>query len=185
MLLKIKLLFTTLLLLVLYSCSSNTNVKLDKVTSCNFPQTSEKAPLWVCGASVDGLEVQGVGVAKKSKAGLNLTRQKAAANARVNIAQELKANIISEVSEKISSQSDGQTEIIADVSSFVSKQVVSSNLIGAKVYREVYSSDGTLYTLVGLNKDAYNKTIKNIEEQAQQDKNLTEDAKKTFGDLLY
>ncbi len=176
----VKFLGVCVVLFALFACSGTKGVKLTKIEKCNFPQTNEKAPLWVCGADVEDIAIKGVGIVVKSKASANLARQIAAANARVLIAQELQTDIISKVSENISSKnSDGQ-EHVSEASKFVSEQITSASLIGAKVYREVYSKDGTLYTLVGLSEENYKKTLKNIEDKAQQGSGLSQTTKDAF-----
>ncbi|MGV3278820.1 LPP20 family lipoprotein [Rickettsiales bacterium LUAb2] len=154
-------------LLILAGCAGNGSYKLTAITECYFPDApSDKAPLWVCGAPVDGLAISGVGIAQNSKAGIQFMELQGSANARVFIAQELKTKVTNQVKSYVESKGLGDDEAATATASSITSQFTEQNLVGAKIYRYVASPKGTMYVLVGLNQDSLASTLKQAVDKA-------------------
>jgi hypothetical protein len=184
----IKLSFVMLMGLLVYSCGNKDKIKLEAITECFYPDSpKDKAPLWVCGAEVEGIEVAAVGYSEKSNAGLNFMQQQALANARVLLAQRFKVNIESSVGEFIESQKkyDDESkmkETVKNVASLVSKQITDESVSGAKIYRTQISPTGGMFVLIGLEKATYDLNVKNsLEKEKIKIQNMLNDSYKNDG----
>ncbi len=149
------------LMLLSYGCS---NKELSqKITECYYPDSpKEKAPLWVCGAKLDGLSVSAVGSIEKSVAGISFMKQQATANARAILAQQVKSDIQSQVSNYTSVNGVADKQNIEKNSSVIINQITNQSLQGTRVYKEATSLNGTLYVIVGFDADMYKNFIQEI-----------------------
>jgi hypothetical protein len=150
--------FLSLFLLII-SCG-NKDLTL-KVTECVYPDApSSAAPLWVCGALVEGVGISSVGTTALSKAGVNFMEQQAIANARVLLAQQVQVGIESMVKNFTETTGIADSETVDSVASVVSKQITTQSLSGTKIYKKATSPNGALYVLVGFDKDLYANFVK-------------------------
>ena len=121
------------------------------VPECVFADGSNQAaPLWVCGAPVEGVELSAVGYSEKSAAGPNYMKQMAATAARVELAQVLSIDLQNMVKQYVETTGAGDAETVDRVNSVVTKQITDQTLIGSKVIRQIPTPSGGLVVLVGL-----------------------------------
>ena len=134
---------------LMVACSSNEPAPV--VAECVFADGSNQpAPLWVCGAPVEGIDLSAVGYADKSAAGPNFMKQMAATAARVELAQVLSVDLQNMVKQYVETTGAGDAETVDRVNSVVTKQVTEQKLIGSKVVRQMPTPSGGLVVLVGL-----------------------------------
>jgi hypothetical protein len=151
-------------LVVLVACNNDLS---QKVTKCYFPDApKEKAPLWVCGALIEGVPASGVGSTNPSKAGINFMIQQATANARVVLAQQIQTDINSLVENNTQVVSDGNVEKVNIVNGITNKAVTTQSLQGTKVFKQVTSPNGILYVLVGYDKELYANYVSKVLEDS-------------------
>lgn len=124
-----------------------------KTAECTYPGTQAAAPLWVCDAPVEGVEVSAVGSAQKSAAGHNFMKTMAVAAARDELARSMKVYVNNMVKSYVETTGAASAETVDKVNSSVSKQITKTTLEGSRLYRTSTAPDGTLFALVGLNKD--------------------------------
>ena len=121
------------------------------VPECVFADGSNQAaPLWVCGAPVEGVELSAVGYSEKSAAGPNYMKQMAATAARVELAQVLSLDLQNMVKQYVETTGAGDAETVDRVNSVVTKQITDQTLIGSQVIRQIPTPSGGLVVLVGL-----------------------------------
>lgn len=146
--------------LIVAGCSSTKKDTL-AVMECNFPDApSSSAPLWVCGGVVEGVEISAVGSTPKSKASINFMQQQASANARVFLAQQIQADIQAKVKSFTETTGVAESETVDTALSVVSAQITNQSLKGTKPLKQITSPNGTLYVLVGFDKNLYDSVIK-------------------------
>ncbi len=142
-------------LLILSACGSKKDLK-QEITECNYPDAPNKeAPLWVCGAKIEGVAVMAVGSTATSKAGINFMLQQASANARVFLAQQIQADIQASVKNFVQTTGTGTQETVDMVNSLVSNQITVQSLKGTRIIKQITSPTGTLYVAVGFDKELY------------------------------
>ena len=142
------------------------------IDKCTYPHNPEEdAPLWVCGAAIEGLALHAVGVAEGSQAGFAFVRQLAAADARTLLAQELRVEVANMVKSFAETTGRGETETLDQVNSVVTKQITSETLEGARIIRYQTSSDGTLYVLVGMDEDGVRSNARRAVSSSYNDDN--------------
>lgn len=147
--------------LILSACSGGPQgTKLEDIKACYFPDTpKEKAPLWVCSTQVEGYAAVGVGSFASSSAGIDFAKRQAIANARAELASQLKTQITNAINSQIS-QSGMGTSAKVDTSATVStSQLTQTGFSKVKVIRTVVSQGGVVYALVGLTKDDYEAAL--------------------------
>ncbi len=121
------------------------------VPDCTFPDAPEvAAPAWICDAPVEGVEVSAVGSFRKTQAGVQFQKTQATANARNQLAANMKVHVKQLVKNYTEVTGVGDDETVDTVSSDVSKQVTKETLFGTKVFRTRVSPNGTMYVLVGM-----------------------------------
>ncbi len=156
---KISLVTLAFVGLIVAGCASKKDTLI--ITECNFPDSpSAKAPLWVCGGAVEGLEVSAVGSIQPSKASINFRQQQATANARVTLSQQIQSDIQSKVKNYEATTGSMDTESLDKAMSVVSAQISNNSLKGTKSLKQITSPAGTLYVLVGLDKTSYDSIVK-------------------------
>lgn len=130
------------------------------VADCVFPNTEQAAPTWVCDEPVEGLELQAVGIAEKSDAGISYMKDLAAADARGRIASEFRVRVDKMVKSYIGTTGVGDTETVDRAAESVLKTISSETLQGTKVYKSRTGPNGRLYVLVGVNQANLEKSAK-------------------------
>lgn len=156
-----------LALALLTGCGASQPTK--QVAECSFPGTEVAAPMWVCDAPVEGVEVSAVGSAPKSVAGHNFMKTMATAAARDELARSMKVYVRNMIKSFVGTTGVGSTETVNKVNSSVSKQITKATLIGSRLYRTTTAPDGTLFALVGISEakakaqavDAMKSSMKN------------------------
>jgi hypothetical protein len=121
-----------------------------KVADCTYFGTQDAAPLWVCGAPVEGVEVSAVGSAEQSGAGEAFMKQMAATDARVQLAQSMKVQVANMIKQYAETTGAGKDETVDKVNTSVTKQITDQTLIGTRIFRTQSGTNGRYYVLVGL-----------------------------------
>ena len=152
-------------------------------------QENVRAPKWTCVPMVEGAYA-GVGIAKKSSAGMGHMRRIATANGRSDLAQQIKSQVKDKVEIFTRTTGNGDAETVDQVTTAVSKQVAKVDLQGSKGVDVWTSPSGSLYMLVtvpeatvnGVVKDAVKTSFKNDNAlwQMFQSKNALEGLEKEF-----
>ena len=146
---------------LMVACSSNEPTPV--VAECVFADGSNQpAPLWVCGAPVEGIDFSAVGYADKSAAGPNFMKQMAATAARVELAQTMKVEVQNMIKQFAETTGTADDETVDQVNSSTTKQITKQELQGSKIYRQMPTPSGGMVVLVGLDAD----TVTQIAEQA-------------------
>jgi hypothetical protein len=133
----------------LAACASAPPAK-PKVADCTYFGTQDPAPLWICGAPVDGVEVSAVGSAEQSGAGEAFMKQMAATDARVQLAQSMKVQVANMIKQYAETTGAGKDETVDKVNTSVTKQITDQTLIGTRIFRTQSGTNGRYYVLVGL-----------------------------------
>ena len=149
-------------LVMFTGCGSNNQPQKPNFDQCKV--NGELAPQWVCdgGATMEG-GIFGVGSAPKSPLGLSFQRNEAVAQARDELARQLKVKVKNMIKSYMSATGVGDNQTAERVSTQVSKQLTSQVLQGSKLLKTWQGSDGTLYVLVGMTnsvKDAVKNATK-------------------------
>ena len=140
------------------------------IEECFYPDSPDaKAPLWICGAPIEGLALHAVGITEKSNAGFSFMRQVAAADARTILAQEMRVQVQNMVKIYAETTGQGDTETVDRVNSVVTKQITSETLEGARIIRYLSSPEETLYILIGMDENAVRDSIKNAVSSSLRD----------------
>ena len=146
---------------LMVACSSNEPAPV--VAECVFADGSNQpAPLWVCGAPVEGIDLSAVGYADKSAACPNFMKQMAATAARVELAQTMKVEVQNMIKQFAETTGTADDETVDQVNSSTTKQITKQELQGSKIYRQMPTPSGGMVVLVGLDAD----TVTQIAEQA-------------------
>lgn len=142
-----KLLIAAVISFVVSGCSSN-----PKVAECNFPNTREVAPGWVCDEPVAGM-VTAVGSAHKSDAGFGFMKQMAATEARVQLAQMIRVQVQNMIKRYAETTGSASKETVDRVNTSVTKQITDETLQGTKILKSTTAPDGAVYVLVGIDEE--------------------------------
>jgi len=135
----------------LTACGGDKNIRAaDIEPDCVFPNTKEAAPGWVCDEPVPGLEVQAVGVAEPTKAGISFQKDMAAADARGRLAEQFKTRVQKMVKKYLGTTGVGTTETVDAAASSTLKTITDEYLQGSKIYKTRTGPDGRLFVLLGL-----------------------------------
>jgi hypothetical protein len=127
-----------------------TNPSKPKVADCTYFGTQDPAPLWICGAPVEGMDVSAVGSAEQTAAGESFMKQMAATDARVQLAQTMKVEVANMIKQYAETTGAGKDETVDKVNTSVTKQITSQTLVGTKIFRTQSGTNGRYYVLVGL-----------------------------------
>ncbi len=136
-------------------CSKKEEVKESAAADCVFPGTEAVAPGWVCHEEVPGLEIQALGIAEKSAAGISFMTDMAAADARGRIAEQMKLQVSKMVKKYLGTTGLAASETVDQASESVTKTITSESLTGSKVIKSRQSPDGRLFVVVGLDPKAF------------------------------
>jgi len=178
-----------LLSLTITGCSGEPEVKKPEEASFACKQDGQLAPKWTCIPMVDGYYA-GVGVAKKSSAGIGHMRRVALANGRSDLAQQIESQVKDKVETFTRTTGNGDSETVDQVTTAVSKQLAKVDLQGSKAIDAWSSNVGTLYLLVTVPQENVNTEVKNAVKtsfkndnalwQQFQSKNALEELEKEF-----
>ncbi len=122
-------------------------------------QENVLAPKWTCNPFAEGAYA-GVGIAKKSAAGMGHMRRIATANGRSDLAQQIKSQVKDKVETFTRTTGNGDAETVDQVATAVSKQVAKIDLKGSKAIDSWVSPSGTLYLLVTVPEGTVNGEVK-------------------------
>jgi len=132
--------------------------KSEKVIDLRCKIENELAPTWICDPSSSGGFV-GLGVAKKSKAGMGFMNKIALLNARRNLAQQIKVTAKSKLLNYFRSIGTDENLIEILIKNTMRK-LNSLTLTGSKAKERWTSSSGSLYMLVEAPPSNINAEIK-------------------------
>ncbi len=142
-------LYTAIIATLISACSSTPDETA--ITECTFPDSpTAEAPLWVCNAPVEGIDVSAIGTAPLGKAGLSFAKQQAATAARVELAQSVHVEITNMIKQYAETTGIGDEETVDQVMTSVTKQITSQELAGTKIIRTATSPGEVLYVMVGI-----------------------------------
>ncbi|MCY0966225.1 LPP20 family lipoprotein [Parathalassolituus penaei] len=144
-------LITATLLSLLAACSSSPDKEAKYEKECVFADGSgDEAPLWVCGAPLDGVELSAVGYSDKSNAGPNFMKQMAATAARVELAQMMKIQVQNMIKQYAETTGVSDSETVDKVNSVTTKQITNESLSGTRIYRQMLTPTGGMVVAVGI-----------------------------------
>jgi|JI8StandDraft_2_1071088.scaffolds.fasta_scaffold21279_3 hypothetical protein len=134
--------------------------KAEEVAECVFPQTTAKAPMWVCSqGAVEGVAVWATGSYQKTAAGAAFQQDQATLNGRTRLAQQMRVVVTSGLKAAIQTTGAGASETVDQVASSASKSISAETLVGSRVFRTAYAPDGTMFVLVGVDEAAAKRVV--------------------------
>jgi len=149
---------TAVAMLGLVACGGK-DTKKEMVADCVFPNTEKAAPGWVCDEPVPGLDVQAVGIAEPSKAGISFMKDMAAADARGRLAEQTKVRVNKMVKKYLGTTGVADTETVDAAASSTLKTITTEELVGSKVYKTRTGPNGRLFVLLGLDAAAAERIV--------------------------
>ena len=152
--------FIIFVALNLIACAEYQAKRENILPACVFPNY-QQAPGWICAEPVAGLELQAVGVADISVAGLNYMRDMAKITAVKQLSELFKIRATKAVSQYLTTIQVGNAQASLAVQSTV-HTINDKTLAGAKQYQSQIGPEGRMYVLVGLD----NQTIRSLLEAA-------------------
>lgn len=170
----------------LVACGGKDAVKTAAVPDCVFPNTSTAAPGWVCDEPVPGLDVQAVGIAEQSKAGISFMKDMAAADARGRLAEQTKIRVQKMVKKYLGTTGVGDSETVDAAASSTLKTITNETLVGSKVYKSRTGPEGRYFVLLGLDAMAAEKITQNaVQTSMKNDQALWQQflAQKSFDEM--
>ena len=170
----------------LFGCASPPKPQAS-LAECVFPDApTEAAPLWICDAPVDGVEISSVGYAQKSIAGNAFMKQMASSDARVQLSSTFKTRVSNMIKQYAETTGSADSETVNSVNTSVSKLITSETLVGSRIFRTRASPTGGLFVLVGLDTANTQKAAKDsIQTSMNNDQALWQEfkAKKAHDEL--
>lgn len=149
------LIFNIMMSSLISGCGNAPSVK------CVFPDATDTfAPSWVCGMPVDGYEISTVGFAMRSAAGDKFTKQMAATDARVKLAQTMIAN----VEDRLKAYADEVEPADLD-NAPISKAISNESLLRSKIYKTVDSPNDGLYVLLVVEPRVFKNAVITLSEE--------------------
>lgn len=158
---------------VMVACASTT-----KVAECNWPDKPDKeAPGWICGEPVEGLAVSAVGFSEKSAAGIAFTRNKAAADARTQLANQIGVKVEALFKEYIGTtgKAGAVTETVDAAAEDIKELFSSQNLADTRVYKNITSPSGNTFILVGFDTAALATQVSKTIQEASANSSFNND----------
>lgn len=179
----------TLLTVAFTGCSTEPEPSDAQGSNFACKQDGQLAPKWTCVPMVENAYA-GVGVARKSAAGIGHMRKVALANGRSDLAQQIQSQVKDKVETFTRTTGNGASETVDQVTTAVSKQVAKVSLNGSKAVDAWTSDAGNLYLLVTVPESTVNTEAKNAVKtsfkndnalwQQFQSKNALEELEKEF-----
>jgi hypothetical protein len=132
------------------------------LADCTFPNSQEEAPIWVCDAPVDGMEVGEVGMSHSTDMIVGMTN--AITAAREQLVQLMQADITRTLKQS-SAEKIISPEKMERIISSATKQIRKEIIERVRLYRALQRSDGSIYVLLGLDSatyDAFQQLSQNV-----------------------
>ncbi len=156
------------------------------VPDCMFPGTTTAAPGWICDEPVPGVEISAVGVSEPSKAGISFMRDRAAADARGRLAEQVQVTAQKMVKSYLGTTGVGNEETVDAAASSTLRTVANQELNGSKIYKSLQAPDGRYFVLMGIDKANAEKIIQqSVSTSMKNDKALWQQfqAQKSFDEM--
>ena len=154
-----------------------------------LPNEFAGAPPWVisgCAAywgDDDGARICGVGDAKIGSS-MSIARTKAKSRARVEISRSLETKVKNMVKDFQEQVTDGESEMSAEQFSSTTVSLSKSTLNGTSVQDQWISNSGQLYVLVALDVEAFQNSVREMDEMSDRLRTFIESrARKSFAEL--
>ncbi|CAM4293395.1 LPP20 family lipoprotein [Vibrio neonatus] len=156
---KVQMCMLSLLTVLLVGCSSSDAEKTladSKAAAskeqgwCKYDDGVTEAPEFVCTDQIDGYSLAARGSYNKSAAGMNFMVSQASLAARVQLAQQIRAQVSALVKSYIEQTGSADQLAIDAVASSVSRSLSDEEIIGSKVIRKIVAPSGKVYVWVGI-----------------------------------
>lgn len=129
------------------------------VATFGCKQENVLAPKWTCVPMMEGAYA-GVGIAKKSMAGMAHMRRVATMNGRADLATQIKVQVKTRMKGFTETTGTGDSETVDQMTSAVNDQLSKVDLAGSKAVDSWQAPSGALYLLVTVPEDYINTTVK-------------------------
>lgn len=155
------------------ACSSGGGIALE----CTWPDApKEAAPGWICDEPVEGLAISAVGSAEMSAAGVAFTKNKAAADARRQLALQIGVEVAAIFKEYIGTTGlAGQNETVDSAVEDVKELFTKQQLTDTRIYKSITSPGNSLYVLVGYDEETKMSQVNSSIEKAAADSSFDND----------
>ena len=154
-----------------------------------LPNDFAGAPEWVlqgCSAywgDDGGARICGVGDAKIGSS-MSIARTKATSRARAEISRTLESKVKNMIKDFQEQVTDGESEMTAEQFSSTTVTLSKSTLNGTSVQDSWISGSNQLYMLVALDVEAFNNSVKQMDEMSDQLRQFIESrSRKSFAEL--
>ena len=154
-----------------------------------LPNDFAGAPEWVlqgCSAywgDDGGARICGVGDAKIGSS-MSIARTKAPSRARAEISRTLESKVKNMIKDFQEQVTDGESEMTAEQFSSTTVTLSKSTLNGTSVQDSWISGSNQLYMLVALDVEAFNNSVKQMDEMSDQLRQFIESrSRKSFAEL--
>jgi hypothetical protein len=154
-----------------------------------LPNEFAGAPVWVlegCGAywdDDDGARLCGVGDAKIGRS-MSIARTKATSRGRAEIGRTLETKVKSMIKDFQEQVTDGESEMTAEQFSTTTVLLSKSTLNGTSIQETWISQTNQLYILVALDIEAFENSVREMDEMSSQLRAFIEArARKSFTEL--
>lgn len=137
----------------------NVKPEPEAVAECIFPGTTTAAPGWICDEPVPGVEISAVGVSEPSRAGISFMRDRASADARGRLAEQVQVTAQKMVKSYLGTTGVGNDETVDAAASSTLRTVANQELHGSKIYRSLQAPDGRYYVLMGIDRANAEKIV--------------------------
>ena len=166
-------------------CSSKDVTTIDE----QLPNEFAGAPNWVlqgCNAywgDDGGARICGVGDAKIGRS-MSIARTKATSRARAEISRTLETKVKNMVKDFQEQVTDGESEMTAEQFSSTTVSLSKATLNGTSVQNTWVSPSGQLYVLVALDVEAFENSVREMDDMSNKLRTFIESrAKKSFSEL--
>ena len=134
---------------------------------CDFPDApGAPAPEWVCNYAAEGADVAVIGTFGKTAAGLDFQMDHAEASARARLAREMRTRLVNKLEGHTSTMGTGAREALEKANSTATNTFTDEEMVGARMFRNKLSPNGTMYVLVGFDRDAAARNMKRAIDKA-------------------
>ncbi len=127
------------------------------VTPCVF-QNLQPAPSWICNVPVTDIDIQAVGMAEKSAAGINYMKDIARIAALSDLSEKLKVRVDAQL-KQCTELTSGDRLLSIDSKKSDIEIVVNKSLGNSPVRKFLVGPEGRIYVLIGLDKLGTKKLI--------------------------